>query len=185
MVLWWGHLCGFHFYYICAFFPVTTIQQIKQLLEREKPTTLLVLRKREAKMLPALSEDDKQYCGNIFFLDQRKQTEVGGKAYQKEVELCGRMRTNWILLLSLIKWNWICWFQSAFWISFNAQVIFQAHHANLLVKRTMIDIFPLILIWNISPLFWKYISDPNLEAMLKSGSVLAGICRNISFCASL
>ena len=143
------------------------------------------LEKKRGKMLPALSEDDKQYCGNIFFLDQRKQTEVGGRAYQKEVELCGRMRTNWILLLSLIKWNWICWFQSAFWISFNAQVIFQAHHANLLVKRTMIDIFPLILIWNISPLFWKYISDPNLEAMLKSGSVLAGICRNISFCASL
>ena len=88
------------------------------------------------------------------------------------------MRTNWILLLSLIKWNWICWFQSIFWISFNAQVIFQAHHANLLVKWAMIDIFSLIPIWRFFPLFWKYFFGPNLELLIeaawKSGPVPAG-----------
>ena len=32
-------------------------------------------------------DDEQQYCGNIFFLDQRKQTDRG-RAYQKEVKLC-------------------------------------------------------------------------------------------------
>ena len=32
-------------------------------------------------------DDEQQYCENIFFLDQRKQTDRG-RAYQKEVKLC-------------------------------------------------------------------------------------------------
>ena len=83
------------------------------------------------------------------FLFRSKKTD-GGRAYQKELELCGKKR-NWILLLLLIKWNGICWFHFYFQICRKSQPWLKSFAMNI----------SMIPIWN-------------LCQMSKSGSVPTG-----------
>ena len=81
------------------------------------------------------------------FLFRSKKTDRG-RAYQKEVELCGTR----ILLLSLIKWNSICWFHFYYLLSDLSEK-----------SAAMIDMF-----------CWGYFTVLNLKSALKSGSLPAG-----------
>ena len=76
-----GHFSAFLFNYAC-------------ILHGIKKHHSGCLEKKRGKNVTALSKDDKQYCGNIFFLDQRKQTDQ-----EQEEERDSSLKGSFLLLL--------------------------------------------------------------------------------------